>query len=298
VQLPELALPGLRIRYAAECIQIPLAEFMHRFLGSDAVGILGFDFLSRVVTKIDYAKRTVSFYDPQRFEYSGDGMVQELEITSQQAHLPVMIEGEPTGRWMLDTGASGSMFSHWFARENGFLDQDTHTYVGAGAGGRMEIAFRRFGSATLAGLEIAEPLLFYPKQGGGVLADRSCTGLVGYSLLRGFVVYLDLPGRRLILEKGDDFGSAFVFDKSGIQLAYGEDDELVLLHVASDTPAHESGFAAGDIILQVNGEPPPREIGLIRMRERLNGESGTKLHITVLRGDEEITLPLVLRAYV
>jgi len=39
------------------------------------IGALGYDFLSRFVTRIDYARQTVSFYRPEKFRYQGPGMV-------------------------------------------------------------------------------------------------------------------------------------------------------------------------------------------------------------------------------
>ena len=51
---------------------IDMSELLRR-MGLDVVGILGFDFLSRFVTKVDYANQLISFYDPDSFKYTGNG---------------------------------------------------------------------------------------------------------------------------------------------------------------------------------------------------------------------------------
>jgi len=64
------ALPGFDLKGIhfgeQKLAAIDLAE-LNKLLGLEIVGILGYDFLSRFVTKIDFAKERLSLYDPETF---------------------------------------------------------------------------------------------------------------------------------------------------------------------------------------------------------------------------------------
>ena len=74
--------------------------------GLDAVGILGYDFLSRFVTKIDYANRRISFYDPNKFEYKNSGTIIDAPLRENMFYVPMTVDDMFSGLWLVDIGAS------------------------------------------------------------------------------------------------------------------------------------------------------------------------------------------------
>ena len=73
----------------------------------EVVGILGYDFLSRFVTRVDYANEMLTFYERDAFEYSGDGAVLSAPLRENIFSVEACVDGVHEGRGMLDLGAGG-----------------------------------------------------------------------------------------------------------------------------------------------------------------------------------------------
>lgn len=84
---------------------------------------------------------------------------------------------------------------------------------------------------------------------------------------------------------------------SGLVLAArdaGGGRRIVVEEVASGTPGAEAGVRAGDVIVAVDGEPADG-LDLGRIEGLLEGPSGATRTLRVRRGDELLTLVVVLR---
>ena len=53
---------------------IPLSP-LNKFEGVELDGILGYDFFKRFVVEVDYINHILTIYEPEKFNYSGDGEV-------------------------------------------------------------------------------------------------------------------------------------------------------------------------------------------------------------------------------
>jgi len=294
--LPEFSLPGVEFG-EQKVAMIDLHWLFSEWMDVDVAGILGFDFLSRMVTKIDYANELISFYHPDHFEYRGTGVVLDAPVSQHNSfHLPVTIDGKYGGMWNLDTGAGGMWFHYPFAEKHGLLDLPGVQGMSAGAGGSGTYLSVRFNTMEFAGWTIEDPLISIPPgKGQGAFADEALTGNIGNSLLRHFVIYLDYRNEQVIVEKGDNFGHAFPRDNSGLQIRKRQDGELEVMFVAEGTPASKAGLQAGDIVRSVNGIDCKYLGGLISLQEMLREKPGTKYKIEVVRGDKSKALQLALR---
>ena len=80
---------------------------------------------------------------------------------------------------------------------------------------------------------------------------------------------------------------------SGLQGSYGgigtvltkEADQLVVVRVFEDSPAEAKGIEAGDVILEINGEPAP-EMSLEEAAARIRGEPGTMVALRIQHDGE------------
>lgn len=294
--LPGFSLPGVEFG-EQKVAMIDLHWLFSEWFGLDVAGILGFDFLSRMVTKIDYANELISFYHPDHFQYSGTGVVLHAPVSQGNSfNLPLTVDGKYGGLWRLDTGAGGMWFHYPFAEKHGLLDLPGVQGMSAGAGGSGTHRRVQFNTIEFAGWTIEDPAISIPPgKGEGAFADASLTGNIGNSLLRHFVIYLDYKHERVIVEKGDDFDRIFPRDKSGLQVKKRQDGELEVMFVAGGTPASKAGFHTGDIIRSVNGIDSKYLGGLISLREMLREKPGTKYNIGVIRDDRPKVLKLVLK---
>jgi len=294
--LPAFSLPGLEFN-EQKVASIDIGWLFERWLGIEVVGILGYDFLSRLVTKVDYANEMLSFYHPDSFSYSGDGVVISTPLSQgNMFEVPVTVDGKYGGLWSLDLGAGGMSYHYPFAEKHGLLDAPGIDALGHGAGGSQPK--RRLLSETMeiAGykvnnLEVSVPL----EKGEGAFGHTEKTGNIGNTLLRHFVLYLDYDREQLIFEKGDDFDKAFPRDNSGMQLENNEGDSLQIIFVADGTPAQEAGFKVDDIILAINEIETENLGGIVAVNKLLRKPPGTVLSMTVVREDEIKQLSLTLR---
>lgn len=88
------------------------------------------------------------------------------------------------------------------------------------------------------------------------------------------------------------FGMGGTFDLFGLT-AEVTDEGLVIEAIASDSPFADSGLQEGDVITQVNGVDVSAQMGTDMMR---GFDFSEPLSLTVLRGGEEITVEVDLRA--
>ncbi len=207
VEIPGFGLPGVRFEpQKIFCLQGLAA----RFHAPAAVGILGFDFLSRFVTRIDYAGQSLRLYDPEDFAYAGPGTVVDAPLQAKAFTLPMTVEDRYGGRWALDLGAHDVAFHFPYAQENGLFGRHGVRRAASDLGGTYLEHVVEFASASLGGFRVERVLIGMPeREGKGGNSARELVGSIGNSLLRHFVVFLDYSRQQVILERGRDFGRVF-----------------------------------------------------------------------------------------
>jgi outer membrane lipoprotein-sorting protein/membrane-associated protease RseP (regulator of RpoE activity) len=296
VTLPSFNLRGIKFR-EQKVVAMPMRNLFQKAVGLNVVGILGYDFLSRFITKIDYANEKISFYHPDKFKYHGNGKVFDSPLDEGgMFSLPIKVDNIYSGKWRLDIGANSLDFHYPYAKDHNLLGLEGIDGIGAGAAGEFKVRFSQFKTIELDGFKIKNPLIGVPYQEGtGSFSQKSLVGNAGNSFLRHFVLYLDYKNQRVILEKGDNYDYEFPRYKSGLALMYTEDYDIEVHFVAPKTPADEVGFKKGDIIKDINGIDVDYFDGIISIRKLFMEKAGTTFTFSVLRNDEFIGKQLTLR---
>jgi hypothetical protein len=293
VTLPALSLQGIRVaeqRVGA----IPLRDLFGK-RGIDIVGVLGYDFLSRFVTRIDYANQKISFFHPKGFKYTGDGTVIDAPLTNRLFSVPMTVNDRYSGNWTLDIGASVTAFQYAFAEENELLDLKGVERMVGGAGGHLKARISEFESINIGGYRVTDPVILIPLEGMGAFSLMRGVGVLGNNVLRRFVVYLDYNRQQIILEKGDDFEREFPRDKSGLSVILTPEGDYEVFFVSEGTPADEAGFIKGDLVKSINGIGIAHFEGPVAVADLFREEPGTEYEIEVLRDGEPRKLKLKLR---
>lgn len=294
VTVPRLRVGGIESD-SQPMVVLEIAELMRRNTGTEPAGILGYDFLSRFVTRVDFAGQTVTLFRPEDFAYRGSGRTIPMGI---EANIPVVemaVDGKYRGQWRLDIGASISVFHHHAVERFGLAARSGVERLAAGMGGMQRHRLVQFADAELAGFKVERPILSVPLEAGpGVLSGTSVLGTLGNSVLHNFVLYLDYQGRRLIVEKGSGFGKPFVLDRSGLQVMQGNGGQLEVMCAAKGTPAERAGFQAGDVVKTIDGRQPKEIGGLLAVRRLLRADAGTSYEFHVSRQDSSLRLKLKL----
>jgi hypothetical protein len=169
-------------------------------------GVIGYDFLCHVVTRISYFTHEVRFIRPETFTYGGTGAVIPADLSTRVPYVPASMGGGDKGTFTVDTGSDeGLVLYSGFANANprDFVDPvDMAQKNSSGVGGEF---VTRAGTVTVFNLGIfsvpqvpAEIVL----HATGAFSQSESDGLIGARLLSEFrAVFLDYRGKRLILEK-------------------------------------------------------------------------------------------------
>jgi len=275
---------------------IAIADLFRRTSDIEIVGILGYDFLSRFATRVDYANETLTFYDPSTFEYEGDGVVLDAPLSGNIFTVPVTVDGEFGGRWSLDLGAGGSAFHYPYAVEHGLLDRPSVDVIGFGAGGQIAKKLQAYETMELAGFTVDDAWLTVPgTEVVGAFSNTELTGNLGNTLFRHFVLTLDYERQQVIVERGDDFAREFPRGKAGLGLWRPEGTDIEVLYVSGGTPADEAGFLEGDTVVSINGIAVEHFGGMMALRELMREDAGTEYVFGILRDGDPMELRLTLR---
>lgn len=295
--LPAFGIDGVEFSEQQVAV-IDIAPLFTRTSDLEVVGILGYDFLSRFVTRVDYANETLTLYEPSAFRYDGPGAVLDAPLSGNLFGVEATVDGVHSGRWMLDLGAGGMTFHAPYAREHGLAEREGIYAVGFGAGGRISHFYSRFATVEFGGHVVVRPFISIAGVGAdvtGAFAETEKIGNLGNTLFRHFVLYLDYENQQVIVERGDDFDREFPWDRSGLQLWRPDGEEIEVLFVPNGTPAAEAGFREGDAILAVNGIDVEHLGGLTSLRALLREDPGTEYVFRIAREGTESELKLVLR---
>ncbi len=292
-QLPPYKLNGISFEGQTVAV-IDMSELLRR-LGIPVAGILGYDFLSRFVTKVDYANELVSFYDPDTFNYKGDGHELDVHMKEGVFETSATLDGEHSGTWLFDLGAGLTHLEAAYALREGYAGEPGILAKGHGAGNESFLKVIKSDRLEFAGFTVAEPPISFAYGGTDTVLTADRIGILGNTLFRNFVLYVDYANERVIVEKGMRFNEPWPEDHSGLSVGWTTDwDAMEVLYVSPDTPADQAGFEEGDLVLSVNGESVENLDGVVGMRELLKQDPGTVLEIAIRRRGREMKISLTL----
>lgn len=166
-------------------------------------GILGITFLRNFATRLDYGNRTFTFYNPATFQAPRTGARFTGYLDDEHYFLvPMLIDGV-VANMALDTGAFATILTQGFLDK--FKKQKGHSFASPAAkgrkGGTLQASFSEtiidLRKKTVDRIEVGNHMLsslelLYPEDANppGLLSTDRFDGLLGYNVLRNFVIYL------------------------------------------------------------------------------------------------------------
>jgi hypothetical protein len=290
--LPPFSLQG--IQFQEQTVAVINMKKLNQRLGIEIVGILGYDFLSRFVTEIDYANEFVSFYDPDAFEYTGNGYKLAGHIENNIFRVEATLDDEHSGTWLFDIGASTCFLDGVYALREGFTERKGVEGMGQGAAHTFTTKSVKCKNIEFAGFKVDNPVVSFSYGGTDTVFTADEIGVLGNSLFRNFVIYCDYAREQLIVEKGDNFNTEFPEDKAGLTFIRSENGEFEVFFVTQGTPADKAGFRQGDTVKSINGIHVQYIGNLSAIRKMLKEEPGTEYTFVVNRNGKEKRLNLKL----
>jgi hypothetical protein len=289
--IPEYSLQGIDIE-SQKVASFDMKE-LRRAVSPDAVGILGFDFLSRFVTKIDYANQLISFYDPETFEYHGNGTPVDLHLSGTVFTTKAVLDGKHDGIWLFDVGAGSVSLNTAYARIHGYAERKGVIGTGRGAGAEFQVKGIKADSMQFGGFTVHRPQVgfSYGVPDSAFTSDQ--LGGLGNTLFRNFVMYVDYAKEQVIVEKGARFDQPWPENHAGLGLIRTADMKGIEVdYVSPETPAQKAGFQKGDLLKSINGIPLAQLGGLMALRELMTAAVGTQYEVAVDRAGTEKKMKL------
>lgn len=200
-------LPG--VNFQLKEIGVLALDFPSPVAGEPLAGILGYDFISRFVVRINYVDKVMDLHSPRSYRYRGRGDILPVRIVDSYPSIPatVIFPGlRPiTTLFVIDTGAdSGIFFNSPFVKRHKLLEskQETTEAGMLGIGGTSKIRIGHATSIRLGKSIINNPVVHFSLATRGEGADTTSAGQISNAILREFkVVVFDQARGRLILER-------------------------------------------------------------------------------------------------
>lgn len=271
-------------------------------LGEKVHGIIGFDFFSQFVVKIDYISNKITVYNPATFENPSRYTSLQMPVLGGRPFVSASfkaINGKTTrGSFLLDTGASHSMLIEPSPEKGISLPEKTiPTVVGWGLSGQIDGKLGRIESVQLGPFSFKNTLASYGsclQQSAQLVPDR--IGSIGGELLNRFLLIFDYPHEKIYLKKNVHYKRSFEHNKSGMDLVVeqGAYHHFKVVHVMENSPASEAGLLAGDQVVAVNG----KGAGMLSLEEingLLRSDQSTPVHFIIQRNHEYLSFTVRLR---
>jgi hypothetical protein len=266
--------------------------------GVDQAGMIGYEFFARFVTRFDYGRHTVAFFDKRYFDPKNAGTAVPMHLYHQFPEIVGTYNGIP-GRFGIDTGSRLSLeFTAPFASAHNIRAQVQHAVVatsGWGVGGPTRSLVFRGGRLTLGDVAIEHPLTMISMDKGGAGAAEGFPNNVGGGVLKRFAVTFDYDHSTMYLKpvKGP-IADLDTFDRSGMWINQVPEGFKVF-DVTAGGPGEAAGLQKGDIITAVNGKNASA-IPVYEMRRRLRNDApGTVVKFTVVRDGKSREVQVTLR---
>ena len=256
-------------------------------------GLLGGTFLAEYVLEIDFAARRVRFIDPEKYtvpkEVSApDEAVLPLKVVGNRAILTVELDGKPV-EVMFDTGAWDTVMISGKAAERAdfappaLAAMSVGGVVGSTTGQLVEAGKLALGPFVYTNV----PMTIVPH--GFYNQGPSSDSLIGYEVMRHFVVRLDYQRKRLWLRRTDEepltwFGIPWQTARRVGILAEVAEQGIHVVSVLPDTPASRLGIQEDDTI-EFHGEGDAKS-KLDALMERI--ERGQKITVARLESENVI----------
>lgn len=256
-------------------------------------GLIGWEWLNRFPTRIDYAAQTLTFFPDGKPVVNSAAAPVRITFAGKRPLAPGKIDGME-GRFTLDTGSPGSVtLATPFVASHDLVAKyhpKTRLVSAVGVGGPVYAWITRAQTLELGGAAISQPVTFLSQQTSGTSAAKDVAGNVGFGVLHRFTLTFDYPHAQIYFEPNRFAAEPDLADRSGLRILRSGRGFKVQ-YIADGSPAAQAGLKAGDVILAVDGAPCAG-MSADHLKALFKGPVGTQLKLTLDGGQADVALTL------
>ncbi len=288
-----LTLPGVSGKgHALLVLDKDLLE-LRNTLGVDVHGVLGYELFSRFVIKIDYKRKVMTLYAPDKFKPGKNfaEMPMLIEDTKPFVVTPVSINPTNmlTAKLLVDTGAShGLMLEPTSDSRIVVPTNQVSTILGRGLGGVITGKIGRVDALELGKYRINHALVNFPDTNSYLDTLKHAltfrNGSLGGEILGRFTLVFNYPQGKLYLKKNSAFKKPFYLNLSGLEVkAKGSRLNIFeIVDIRDLSAAAKAGVQEGDLIIAINGYPT-QDLQLNQVNALLNSAPGKRVRLEIER---------------
>lgn len=225
-------------------------------------GLLGYDFFSRLLVKVNFNDTTITVYRPndqQRFkkwERIPITLEKNKPYLQAKVHLP---DGSiANSKLIVDLGAGHPLSLENASYVSRFQHAGAQSSLGNGFSGPIDGFVGRINQIDLGRYDIKNLISSFPQAdtaNSAQTANRD--GNLGIGLLERFTVVFDYAGGAIYLKPGKRFNEPFEQDMSGLEyVAAGNDfKHIVISRVEPGSAGAAIGLQRNDEIVSINSTP-------------------------------------------
>ncbi len=277
--------------------------FLSTYLGVKVDGILGYEFFSSFVSKINYQENLLTVYAPGTYnpgrKYDFIPMVVHSNKPFVKA-LCTLFDGSPISVDLLvDTGAGFPLSLETYS-DSGIRIPAKHLemQLGLGLSGIIHGSLARSEELKLGNFLFREVVTSFPDYDDWQtrLEPIKRNGSIGNFLLKRFTVVFDYGNGQLFLKPTHRIKEPFKYDRVGIDLVGGGEDfnHFVVHHVKVNSPADEAGILEDDEVMEINFQKVMK-LDLGAIDEILSDPDAKNVWLKLKRVDEYIYLWIKMR---
>ncbi len=196
-------------------------------LGVTIHGIIGYDLFKDFIVDINYATKTIKFFDPDKYEYKKHKKVQTLDISliSRKAYLDASIDltdqTELDVKMLLDTGSSDAI---WLFEDDRIKVPEKYyeDFLGKGLAGDIYGRRTKIDRISIGKFNLKDAKASFPDMITFTnlkdLGNRN--GSLGGEILKRFNIIVDYPNEKITLRKNSNFKKPFHYNIAGIDLQH------------------------------------------------------------------------------
>lgn len=221
-------------------------------LGVPVNGIIGYDFFKDFVVEINYVRKFLRVYDPDRFNKNLRNYREvTLRFFQNKPYLESRVEigdDELKAVLLVDNGLGDAV---WLFNEDSDIKVPEKSFddlLGLGLLGDVTGKRSRIGWLELGGYELKEVTAAFPDSISvqGLRMFESRNGSIGAEILRRFNMFIDYGNQRIFLRKNKFFDDPFNYDMSGIIL---EHSGFVIVESYAAVRDDEERYDEGEVVL-------------------------------------------------
>ena len=273
---------------------------LRNYLGTDVHGILGYELFSRFIIEVDYDKRMLTLYLPNKFRKKKKFQSIPIKIEDTKPYLTtsiVLADGTQfTAKLLVDSGAShGLMLEPTSDPRIQVPDSTISSIIGRGLGGEITGKVGRIKSLKVGTYDVKDVIASFPDPNSYFdslkLSATERNGAIGGEVLSRFTVIFNFPKEEMYIKKNASFKKKFHYNLSGLTVkAKGSRlNVFEVTEVREKSVSYQAGVVAGDLIVSINGVQTSG-LDLNTINGFFNNKPGKRINMVVDRKGQQLKL--------